>query len=211
MISSLFQAIFRTFMHSPGQTTRKDRGAARFLAVLVVGFVGVSGAAEATEFPPTDGDMHGFILLKERVPAPTVAFQTGDGSSIDFSDFEGKVLIVNFWATWCPPCIKEMPSLNRLQSAFPGEDFEVIAINQDRGGSRIAEPFLRDKLGLRDLKIYLDHRMALGRAFKNRGLPATYAIDRDGNIVGGLFGAAHWDSEDAKDLVRFLLNEQISL
>jgi len=189
--------------------TRPNRvGAATigFVAAVLLIFRGMS--AIAAEFPPTDGEMQGFTLLKERVAAPTTPFQTGDGAQIDLTSFQGKVLIVNFWATWCAPCIKEMPSLDRLQAAFPDEAFEVVAINQDRGGKRVAESFLRDKLGLENLAIYLDEKFALGRAFKNRGLPATYAVDRQGNIVGGMFGPAEWDSEDAKNLVRFLLEEQ---
>ena len=179
--------------------------AAAFLALLA-GAVLFSAPARA-DYPPTDGDMSGFILVKERVPAPTVPFLLGDGSETNLAAFRGKVLIVNFWATWCAPCIKEMPSLDRLQAAFPGEAFEVLAISQDRGGARIAEPFLRERLDLHNLALYLDPKFKLGRAFKNRGLPATYAIDRNGNLVGGLFGAAEWDSEDAKNLVRHLLDE----
>ncbi|RVU36620.1 TlpA family protein disulfide reductase [Hwanghaeella grinnelliae] len=175
---------------------------------LAVSLALFATAAKASNLPPTDGEMQGFTLLKQRVAAPTVPFQTGEGGEIDMTAFQGKVLIVNFWATWCAPCIKEMPSLDKLQAAFPDEDFEVVAINQDRGGKRVAEPFLRDKLGLENLDIYLDAKFALGRAFKNRGLPATYAIDRQGNIVGGMFGPAEWDSEDAKKLVRHLLDEK---
>lgn len=188
---------------------RRPAFGAGFVGLVLGIFLIVSaGPASAAEFPPTDGELQGFTLLKDRVPAPSVPFQTGDGESVDLGDFQGKVLIVNFWATWCAPCIKEMPSLDRLQAAFPDREFEVLAINQDRGGKRVAEPFLRDKLGLENLAIYLDAKFALGRAFKNRGLPATYAIDRQGNVVGGMFGPAEWDSEDAKKLVQFLLDEQ---
>lgn len=190
------------------QIHRTTVGAALAGLVLAVALAISGPRALAAGFPPTDGEMQGFTLLKQRVAAPTVPFQTGDGAEIDMTDFQGKVLIVNFWATWCAPCIKEMPSLDRLQAAIPDEDFEVVAINQDRGGNRVAEAFLRDKLGLENLDIYLDAKFALGRAFKNRGLPATYAIDRQGNIVGGMFGPAEWDSEDAKNLVRFLLDEK---
>lgn len=186
---------------------RSCRKAVSTLLTVVLLALG-SPAVYASEFPPTDGEMQGFTLLKERVAAPTVPFKTGEGDEIDLTAFQGKVLIVNFWATWCAPCIKEMPSLDRLKAAFADEEFDVVAINQDRGGKRVAEPFLRDKLGLESLAIYLDEKFTLGRAFKNRGLPATYAIDRQGNVVGGMFGPAEWDSEDAKKLVRFLLAEK---
>ncbi|MDJ0685058.1 MAG: TlpA disulfide reductase family protein [Alphaproteobacteria bacterium] len=181
----------------------------RFSLILGLGLLlpSLSAPALAVEFPPTDGAMRGFVLLKERTPAPQTPFFTAAGSELLLEEFEGKVLIVNFWATWCAPCVHEMPALDRLQAAFADQAFEVIAINQDRGGARVAEPFMRERLGLENLAIYLDPKFKLGRAFKNRGLPATYAIDKQGMLVGGLFGAAEWDSEDAKALVRHLLEE----
>lgn len=183
----------------------------RFLLSSLAGLTAAAALpfpAFSDDYPPTGGDMSGFILIKDRVPAPTVPFFLEDGTETDLRAFQGKVLIVNFWATWCAPCIKEMPSLDRLQAAFPGEDFEVVAVSQDRGGAKVAAPFLRDRLKLENLAVYLDPKFKLGRAFKNRGLPATYAIDRTGNLVGGLFGPAEWDSEDAKNLVRHLLDEK---
>lgn len=168
---------------------------------------GLSGGAAAEVFPPTDGEMSDFILLKERAMAPDLPFQRADGSEVTMADYKGQVLIVNFWATWCAPCIHELPSLDRLQAAIPDDDFTVLAISQDRGGVAKAEPFLREELGLSRVALGLDPKMALGRAFKNRGIPVTYAIDREGRIVGHLTGIAEWDSPEAQAIVRHLLDE----
>lgn len=173
------------------------------LCFLLIG----TGAAFSKEFPPTDGAMRGFVLLKERVEAPQAEYTRGNGRAETLADKKGKVLIVNFWATWCAPCVHEMPALDRLQAAFDKDEVEIVLINQDRGGAQIAEPFMRDRLNLQNLDVYLDPGFKLSRAFKNKGLPSTYAIDKEGMVVGGLFGIAEWDSDDAKALVRHLLEE----
>ena len=157
--------------------------------------------AAGPDYPPTKGEMQGFVLLKTPAPAPQTPFFDGAGNVRHFSDFRGRVLVVNFWATWCAPCIKEMPSLSRLQERLGGPDFHLLAISQDRGGHDVAEPFIRDRLGLENLDLYYDPKLRLGRDMGVRGLPSTYVIDRAGNLVGGLAGAAEWDSEDAVALV----------
>lgn len=182
----------------------KALNAAMAALLLILGGAGVAGAAE---YPPTDGAMQGFVLVKERTPAPAEPFEDGAGATLSLADFGGQVLLVNFWATWCPPCVHEMPSLDRLQAELGGEDFQVLAISQDRGGARVAEPFLRERLELDNLALYLDPQFRVWKAFQAGGLPATYAIDRQGRIVGVLRGAAEWDSDDAKALVRHLIEE----
>ena len=180
------------------------------MAVLAVAFALVVLAAPevfAEDFPPTDGDMQGFVLVKERPPAPDTAFLDEDGNTVAVPDFSGRVLLVNFWATWCPPCIREMPSLDRLQAEMGGDDFSVIAISADAGGKAVAGPYLRDRLGLANLDLYLDPKFTAWQAFKAGGLPATFAIDRKGRIVGVFRGEAKWDGDDAKALIRHLLDE----
>ena len=151
--------------------------------------------------------MSNFVLLKERVPAPTTPFTDASGTEMTLKDFEGEVLLLNFWATWCAPCVHEMPSLDKLQASYPDGDFKVLAMSQDRGGAKKAEPFLRDKLGLPHLHLMLDPKMALGRAFRNRGIPVSYAIDKKGYVVGSLAGIAEWDSDEARALFNSLLKE----
>lgn len=177
-------------------------------ALLFAGFLLTSASVvSAATYPPTEGAMRGFVLLKERTEAPQALFTRGDGQEEVLANKKGKVLIVNFWATWCAPCVHEMPALDRLQAAFDKDEVEIVLINQDRGGERIAETFMRDRLNLQNLDVYLDPGFKLSRAFKNKGLPSTYAIDKQGRVVGGLFGIAEWDSDDAKAMIRHLLDE----
>ncbi|WP_420548262.1 TlpA disulfide reductase family protein [Curvivirga sp.] len=165
-------------------------------------------SAQASDaFPPTKGDMRGFILLKQRELAPEVPFFDGEGNVRHIKDFKGQVILVNFWATWCAPCIKEMPDLDQLEADLGSDDFKVVAISQDLMGAKKAGPFLRDRLKLENLDLFIDKRTKLGRAFGVKGLPATFLIDREGLVVGYYTGPAHWASDDAKAMINYVINE----
>ena len=160
-------------------------------------------AALASE-PPLAGRMEQFNLNTPPLPVPETRFRDASGKAVSLADFRGRVLLVNFWATWCAPCVQEMPSLDRLQADMGGKDFAVLAINEDRTGADVATPFL-DKHGWKNLSVNVDDKMALARALGVRGMPSSFIIDRDGRIVGMLTGAAEWDSADAKALIRHYL------
>jgi thiol-disulfide isomerase/thioredoxin len=117
------------------------------------------------------------------------------------ADFRGRIVLVNLWATWCEPCIREMPSLDRLRAALPGEDLAIVLVSQDRGGDKVVAPFL-DKLGLA-IKTYLDPKSTVGHAFEVRGLPTSILIDRDGRELGRVEGALEWDGAPAQALLRW--------
>jgi thiol-disulfide isomerase/thioredoxin len=133
-----------------------------------------------------------FVPSAQPVPAPIIALTDVSGNTVDLSDFKGKLVLVNLWATWCEPCLREMPSLERLRSQL-GERIAVLGVSEDRGGGKAVEPFIA-KLGLTSIKIYIDPKSAVGRAFEVRGLPTSLLIDRDGKLVGRVEGAAEWDS-----------------
>lgn len=193
---------------SPLAPTRRDFGlgaCAIGLTALAPSILHTRPVQAAADYPPTNGEMQEFVLLKERAPAPVTPFFDGDGVEHHFTDFTGKVLLVNFWATWCAPCIKEMPSLARLNDVLAGPNFRLLTISQDRGGKAVAEPFLRDRLGLSDLELFYDPKLKLGWELGLRGLPSTYLIDQQGHLVGGLAGAAEWDSPEAIEMIKFVM------
>jgi thiol-disulfide isomerase/thioredoxin len=125
-------------------------------------------------------------------PAPELSFAARDGSPAHLQDFHGHWLLINLWATWCAPCVREMPSLDRLQAKL-GDRLTVLAVSQDRGGANVVTPFL-EKLDLAALHIYLDPKSAIGQGLGARGLPTTFLLDGDGRVRAQLEGAAEWDS-----------------
>ena len=148
--------------------------------------------------------MEKFILNAMPLPVPKTAIKNSVGQTLTLKSFHGKVLLVNFWATWCEPCIREMPSLDRLQVALRDTNFVVVAINTDRGGAKLAQTFLA-KLNVNHLALYLDEKMVLGRAMNVRGLPTSFIITADGTIRGRLTGPAEWDSPESIKLIRYFL------
>jgi thiol-disulfide isomerase/thioredoxin len=168
--------------------------------LLVSGGAVATALADKGDMPPVSGAMHEFILQTPPAPAPAVAFSDGADATLGFKDFKGKVTLVNLWATWCAPCVKEMPSLQALKKARGGADFDVVTISEDHGGRKVVDPFF-EKNGLADLPRYIDAESAVGRAFHVRGLPTTILLDRDGNELGRFEGAADWSGSDALALI----------
>ena len=179
-------------------------GLARFsvsFGTVALAFLFAATAALAAE--PDTIKPGEFIPASPPQPAPEVSFADLKGNWVALADFKGKLVLINLWATWCQPCLKEMPSLEKLQGSS-GDRLTVAAVSEDRGGKGIVEPFLA-KLGLDKVKIYLDPKSAVGHAFSVRGLPTTLLIDPTGQLVGRVEGAAEWDSEKmAKVLQPFL-------
>lgn len=164
---------------------------------------GIPGVA--ADYPPTEGEMQGFLLFDRALPLPEDPFLDAQGAERRFSDFSGNVLLVNFWATWCAPCIHEMPGLVKLAERLSGEPFRFLAISQDRGGAETALSFARDRLNLREEQVFFDPRLSVGRGLRVRGLPTTFVIDAEGTAVGALEGAAEWDTPEALALIRHVL------
>jgi thiol-disulfide isomerase/thioredoxin len=177
-------------------------------AVALATFVFAGRNSPATAEPPRQGWMKGFSLNVPPRDAPGMTFRRGDGKTFRMADFRGRVVLVNFWATWCAPCVRELPTLDRLAATLGGPDFAVIAINEDRGGAGVAGPFL-EKKGLRNLVLYLDERMSLALKFGLKQLPTSYLLDRQGRIVGELTGHANWDSPEAKALIEYYLARRV--
>ena len=129
-----------------------------------------------------------------------VRFTDAKGKAVTLADKRGRVVLMNFWATWCSPCVREMPSLDRLQAQFDKSVFEVVLISEDRDPA-VIEPFLK-RLGLANMAAYHDPRSRLSRQLAVRGLPTTLLIDRSGYEVGRVVGSAEWDSPEALELIR---------
>ncbi len=182
------------------------RGALALSLLLLLVRAG-SAAADEAEMPEHTR-LGEFIPASSPQPAPAISFVDSAGNTVSLSDFFGKLVLVNLWATWCAPCLSEMPSLDRMQSRLG--DITVLAISEDRGGSKVVNPFI-EKLGLKSVKFYLDPKSRAEQAFKVQGLPTSFVIDREGNILGRVEGAAEWDSPKLLETLKSFLggNETI--
>jgi thiol-disulfide isomerase/thioredoxin len=163
------------------------------------------GAADEGEADMPDRTKLGeFVPSSQPFTAPAISLADTNGHSVELSELRGKLVLVNLWATWCEPCLREMPSLERLQSRL-GERIAVLAVSEDRGGNKTVEPFIA-KLGLKSVKIYIDPKSEVGHAFGARGLPTSFLIDCEGKVLGRVEGAAEWDSPKILGVLEPLLS-----
>jgi thiol-disulfide isomerase/thioredoxin len=162
------------------------------LALSLVLLMRAGSAAEDDAGTAQQTRLGEFVPISPPHPAPAISFADRTGNTVSLSDFAGRLVVLNLWATWCAPCLREMPSLDRIQERL-GDDITVLALSEDRGGTKIVEPFI-EKLGLKSLKFYLDPKSSVEQAFKVQGLPTSFVIDRQGNLLGQVEGAAEWDS-----------------
>ncbi len=167
----------------------------RTIPVLVASALLFSPALAGAE-TGTPGQL---IETKPAKPVPVLTLtDLAQEQPTDLSAYKGKPLIVNLWATWCGPCVTEMPSLVKLAADLKDQGVAVVAISEDRGGKFVVDPFLKDH-AITGLPIYLDKTMSTGKALKEATiLPMTILIDADGNEVGRVKGDRDWDSPESK-------------
>lgn len=186
-------------------------GALVVLYVIIAASV-QSGPKTAKAAPANDrallvGEMADFEYAVPPRGVPLAPFEH-EGAEMTLEDFRGRVILVNFWATWCAPCLKELPSLDALQEALGSDDFEVVAIAADPRGPDVAARFL-EKLDIARLKLYADPRLRLASSIGGGSvLPISILYDRQGREVGRLIGEADWESPEARRLVESVINRR---
>lgn len=163
------------------------------------------GAVQAESGPPVEGQVQNFEVFPEPIATTDVTVLTKDGGKTTLDRFKGKYVVLNFWATWCGPCIRELPSLERLDAALPDDTAQVVLVSQDRGGFKQTERFLK-KLDVNFPDNFVDERLKFSRALGVVSLPTTLLIGPDGKEVGRLVGHAEWDSPEALALVNWYLD-----
>lgn len=178
----------------------------RSIVAALVLAASIFGPAVAQTDDPGKIKLGEFIPAAPPQPAPELSFTDMAGKLASLDDFKGKFVVLNLWATWCQPCLREMPSLAALQTKL-GSSLTVLALSEDRGAVVSVRPFL-DKHGLDQLKVYLDPNSTAAHAFLARGLPTSVVIDRDGNVLGKVEGAADWDSDAMRAVLAKLMPPQ---
>jgi len=186
------------------------------LAALLYGAIGLTAnlatttGAGAEELSTADratlkhlrsGDMAKLVIHDAPRDRISETFRDFDGNSLTLADYSGKVVLLNIWATWCPPCRAEMPSIDRLAGEMAGEDFAVIPLSTDRAGAaRVAQFF--EEILIENLDVRHDGSGKFSRQAGVLGLPVTLILDREGREIARMMGDAEWDSPEARAFLK---------
>jgi len=180
------------------------RAAAVILGLLLAVSVSLSRPLAATEPGKCAGADEALMGYQATVPPRPVtdqSFVDGQGAEKTLADYQGRGIVLNFWATWCAPCVKEMPHLDRLKKKLQADGIEVLAISEDRAGGPLVEKFFRIN-EIRNLDVLIDRAGKVMRGSKTRGLPTTLLIDAENREIGRVQGISEWDTPDAVAFLR---------
>ena len=130
------------------------------------------------------------VAIKDNLPAPDFTFPGLDGKMVSLSDYKGKVVLVNIWATWCPPCVDEMPSMEKLYQKFKGKNFEILAVSIDEPGLKAVAPFMK-KSNL-TFPALIDSEGTIKAVYGITGVPESFIIDKQGILIKKIVGPVDW-------------------
>jgi thiol-disulfide isomerase/thioredoxin len=177
--------------------------------ISIVSLILVYNTSVEANGPPLFGPMKKFQLTptleSNKKTYENINWKNSNNETISLENFKGKVIFVNFWATWCLPCIRELPSIERLQSRFNKNDFAVIAISLDRGGKKVAARLLR-RLKLKKIVLYFDKQNESAKQLGVKFMPTTFIFDQKSRKLGKLQGGVEWDNENAVALIKFFID-----
>ena len=172
--------------------------------VMVGPQINDKGAAEAGSrdilAPFATGKLANFRPAAALEPVPELEFHDGAGKTVHLSDFRGRVVLLNLWATWCVPCREEMPALDALEASMGSARFQVVALSVDKDGLEGARGFLKE-IKVTHLALFNDPTSHANFKVKGYGLPTTLLIGPDGTELGRIVGPAEWNSDEAKALI----------
>ena len=208
---------------SPAATRRIPLAIGAVVVGALIGFAGLYGFGGLKRGPIGDSACRGAVSLAQKVAPlahgelaaltmatsplllPDLAFEDASGKPRKLSDWRGKTVLVNLWATWCVPCRKEMPALDDLQAKLGGQDFEVVAINIDTRDAEKPKNFLKDG-NLTRLAYFSDQKAKVFQDLKNigkaLGMPTSVLVDGQGCEIANIAGPAEWASDDAVKLIK---------
>jgi peroxiredoxin len=180
------------------QKDRKTNLQSVVIIVLIVILIGILILLQAKDsfFHQTSGPG-----LAKGQPAPNFTLPDLDGQMVSLTDFRGKVVLINIWATWCPPCVEEMPSMEKLYQELKGEGFEILAVSIDESGAKVVTPFMKKhKLSFPALT---DPKGTIKSIYKTTGVPESFVINKDGTLLEIVIGPRDWA---APEVIRYFRN-----
>ena len=169
--------------------------------LLIVSISTHHASAEAYNCHNSPTSLGRFI---QKIPPTTLTattFLNDKNTEYSIKDYRGNGVILNFWATWCPPCVKEMPALINLKKIIEKDNFSILALSEDRGGAKSVISFF-EKQGLEGLDVLVDKKGKVAREYKVQGLPVSLLIDREGLERGRVIGIADWDKPEVVSFIK---------
>lgn len=160
-----------------------------------------SSKAESPQPKKRSGFERGVVQIGDE--APNFTLRDLSGNVMSLSQLRGKVVLLNFWATWCGPCRVEMPAMEQLYRTLSRREFEILAVSTDSQGAAVTRPFQRE-MGF-TFPILHDSEYRVGLTYGARSIPLTFMVDRRGIVRQKIFGARDWDSPEARDLIHELM------
>ncbi len=177
------------------------------LALLGANFAAASEQDFAAIQALREGSMKKLLFHEIPRPVSSEAFYDSNGAAVTLSEFRPKIVVLNFWATWCAPCLKELPTLDALNENLGGDKFEVLAVATGRSSPEDAAEFLLEN-NIDSLDLYLDPKLKFLRGTGVLGLPTTIVVNGDGNEIARLIGDADWNSESAIEIFEALISDR---
>lgn len=174
------------------------------LMVLIMSLFSVEALAIHKTNEKYDGTINSFRWLSRPIAVNHVQFRNTQGERVGLSQFNGKIVLLNLWATWCPPCIKELPALDRLQQRLGKDDFVIVAVSLD-DDIELAGKMLFDTLSIQSMALYTESSELMGRDFPVEVVPASFLIDREGQVMGMLRSYVDWDGDETDVLIKRLI------
>lgn len=178
------------------------------LTALIFSEAMVFGAIAETDRKEIDRlfEKAGILALPNNTPPVEIVLPDPDGRVVRISEFRGKIVLLNFWASWCFPCIIEMPAMEKLHKRFKHRNFVMVAINLQESAEQVKQ-FLKDhKLTFMTL---LDSKGIVGTEFGIRSIPTTFILDKEGRLIGKALGPREWDGKEATELFEYLIDETL--
>ncbi len=171
--------------------------------IFMVFIVAVAAASYLYKENSTPSASAPSSLAREGSPAPDFVLSDLQGRQVRLSDYRGKVVLLNFWATWCPPCVEEIPSMERLHQLMKGKDFVMLALNVEPNGPQVVPGFLRNNSAT--FPILFDDQKVVQKEYGVFRFPETFIIDKQGIIEDNIIGGRNWDDKTIVEYLEMLM------
>jgi peroxiredoxin len=188
----------KTFKH-----LRDDRKTTTYRAAILI-FLAVTGLLVLFLLEQNNSYLS-YSPLKTGLPAPEFAFPGIDGKMVSLSDYRGNVVLINVWATWCPPCVDEMPSMEKLYQTLKDENFEILAVSIDALGTRVVAPFMK-KYNL-SFPALMDPDGSIQTLYQTTGVPESFIVDQEGILIEKIIGPRDWAKPEIIGFFRNLIQK----